>query len=70
MAEGDAKLCRWCGEDHGGPRCPWVKAIEFSSGDERITRVEFLTPTDCGPPQRHETDEPAPYDKLKPMTGG
>ncbi len=65
----DGTACRWCGEEHG-TRCPWVKAYEFSSGDDRITRVEFLTPTDCGPPQRSETDEPAPYEKLKPMGGG
>jgi hypothetical protein len=67
---GDGDACRWCGEDHG-KRCPWVKAFEFSSGDDRVTRVEFLTPADFGP-QRQEpaAEEPATYDKLKPMSGG
>jgi hypothetical protein len=32
--------CRWCGAWHG-PRCPWVRAIEYS-GDGTITRVEFF----------------------------
>lgn len=47
--------CRWCGHFHG-PRCPWVKAIEFDLWD-KITRVEFLTPADCGKPEREAEPE-------------
>ena len=67
----DGVACRWGGEEHGA-RCPWVKAYEFSSGDDRITRVEFLTPADFSPQRSAEppAEEPASYDKLKPMGTG
>jgi hypothetical protein len=43
--------CRWCGEDHGSREyCPVVKAIDFDAASGKVTRVEFLTPVDCGPP--------------------
>lgn len=59
--------CRWCGEDHG-PRCPWVKALQFSDMNGLITRVEFLTPADCGAPRTAE-EVAGDYPKLKPMGG-
>ena len=62
------ETCRWCGDSHG-PRCPWVKALEFSSGDERITRVEFLTPADFKGERAEEADIGPSYPTLKPMGG-
>jgi hypothetical protein len=39
--------CPRCGDghDHDWPRCPQVKALEFSA-ENKISRVEFLTPLD------------------------
>ena len=63
--------CRWCGESHPSPLlCPWVKALEFSSGDEHVTRVEFLTPADCDIKNVEEPGETTPaYPTLKPISG-
>lgn len=41
--------CRWCDFEHG-PRCPWVKAIEYHEDGVTVKRVEFLTPADCVTP--------------------
>ena len=67
MADEAPTPCRWCDEAHG-PRCPWVKALEFSSGDERITRVEFFTAADFKA-DRIEEPPGASYPRLKPMPG-
>jgi hypothetical protein len=60
--------CRWCGEDHAGLICPWVKALEFTHGDERVTRVEFVTAADF--PKQQSAGEPENYPRLKPIPGG
>jgi hypothetical protein len=62
--------CRWCGAPHG-PLCPWVKALEFAvdmDGNERVTRVEFLTPRDYAPERKEADDPAAAYPKLGPGT--
>lgn len=53
--------CPRCLEPHPLIECPYVKAIEFAVGDERlIRRVEFLTPADYGPaPKVGPEAEPA-----------
>lgn len=63
--------CRWCGIDHGGKRCPEVKAIEWAigpMGQPYISRIEYLTPVDH-PPLRarigEEEIEGDEYPKLK-----
>jgi hypothetical protein len=35
--------CKWCGEGHGGMRCPFVTAVEYYENGE-IKRVEFEAP--------------------------
>jgi len=69
MADEESGTCRWCGEAHG-PRCPWVKAVEFNAKNGAVTRVEFMTPADCAAPRRSPEEEPAPdYPRLKPSRG-
>lgn len=43
--------CQRCSEGHDLIACPHVKAVEYAEGG-RITRVEFLTPADYGPPPK------------------
>lgn len=57
--------CRWCGEHHDGPRCPWVKALEFNGIGDTVTRVEFLTPVDMHPQLPAEVSA-QDYERLKP----
>ena len=68
----DEQPCRWCGDVHG-PRCPWVKALEFEPMTGSVTRVEFLTPKDWGPPPQPNPEEPddpaADYPKRAPLRG-
>ena len=69
MADENDLPCRWCGDKHGR-LCPFVKALEFD-GDQKVTRVEFLTPADFGS-NRHELedtrepDDDDPYPRLGP----
>ena len=63
--------CRWCGIDHGGKRCPEVKAIEWAMHDGKpyISRIEYLTPVDH-PPLRARIGEEeieGDYEKLKSL---
>jgi hypothetical protein len=64
--------CRWCGEVHPTPfLCPWVKALEFAHGDERVTRVEFLTAADFPKDdQKSAPPEQPDYPRLRPIEGG
>jgi hypothetical protein len=55
--------CRWCGHLHG-VLCPWVKALEFSHGDDLVTRVEFFAPRDYAPTPREEAPQ-TDYPKYK-----
>ncbi len=44
-----------------------VKALEFAHGDERVTRVEFLTAADFRPVREESPQEPEPaYQRLGP----
>ena len=63
--------CRWCGEQHATPFiCPWVKALEFAHGDDRVTRVEFLTAADFPKDAKPALEmEQADYPRLKPTMG-
>lgn len=63
MADDEDK-CQRCGGAHALTACMHVKAIEFECGV--ISRVEFLTPADYGPPpapagldERPDSEQPA-----------
>jgi len=66
--------CRWCGEDHGSREyCPVVKAIDFDAASGKVTRVEFLTPVDCGPLTNSPAEAQSPiaeYPTLTPTKRG
>jgi hypothetical protein len=65
----ETKACRWCGDDHG-PRCPWVKALQFSPAYASVvTRVEFFSPRDLLANEEGSADDGEDYPRLKPMKG-
>jgi hypothetical protein len=82
QSEQTEELCRWCGDIHG-PRCPYVKALEFSfvPGADRaivappeswqqmvfVSRVEFLTPRDCVVAREKEPEPEGEYPRRRPM---
>lgn len=70
MADEPAEVCRWCGgADHADTTCPRVKAFEFSfdiNGQERVSRVEFLTPRDCAVPREKEPEPEEDYPRRGP----
>jgi hypothetical protein len=82
MADEVAETCRWCGDIHG-PRCPYVKALEFSfvPGADRailaspeqmlfVSRVEFLTPRDCVVAREKEPEPEGEYPRRMPTGAG
>lgn len=48
MSDNDRIACRWCGEKHG-PRCLYVKEIEFQQDGVTPRRVVFFSQTDFHP---------------------
>lgn len=56
-AAANVVLCPRCAQPHGIVQCPHVKAVEFDAG-QRVSRVEFLTPTDYHRSQVEVTDGP------------
>lgn len=57
------EACPRCGQPHPILACPHVKSVEFADGhvfggsfQPRISRVEFLTPSDFGAVRRVGTD--------------
>lgn len=60
--------CRWCGEDHGAPLCPFVKAFEFDETGTIVRRVEYLTQADFEHRPKPADEPEVPYQTLRGKT--